>query len=569
MPRIIATIPTDLHSTRLGLPSLLQRTVAGRPALQHTLARLARVKGLAEVVLVHPADQDPTRPFQGLTFSKPVRLFADPQGLTDRHHPMRTAARKWALNAWRGGLGGATCYDELLPASSLFAAMLKHNADAALLVGADWLLIDPDFCQQVIDRHVEHPQAMPMTFTQAPPGLAGIVIARDLMEKLAKTSGATIGQMLSYNPSKPQGDPIGRDVCVQIPGEVRSCAQRFIYDTPATAAMIDWIAARLDARFQHADAAELVALLASLDDETACSFAHLPQMITLELTPRRCATGPITPHHHVHFDRPDMPPDLAERLIGQMGQDADVALTLGGLGDALLHPQWDRIVAAAHHAGVFGIAVETDLLVDQPTLNRLLELPVDVVTVRLNADTAPTYRKVMIENDEQAFSTVIGHLQWLLNERNRRGRQSGSAATEPAHRPTSPGCPWLVPRLIKTADTLTDMEPFFNRWVHFVGHAVIEPATPGCGLMPERSPVCMAPPGRFACRQLAHRMTIHSDGRVPRCDQDWLGRACAGDAATTPLADIWRAMQSVRQAHRLKRWNELELCNTCHEWHRP
>lgn len=98
---------------------------------------------------------------------------------------------------------------------------------------------------------------------------------------------------------------------------------------------------------------------------------------------------------------------------------------------------------------------------------------------------------------------------------------------------------------------------------------MVEPATSGCGLMPELSPVRMDGPVRTACRQVPQRMTIHSDGRVALCDQDWLGRACAGNAAMTPLAEIWQAMRPVRQTHEQGRWGELELCGSCREWHRP
>jgi hypothetical protein len=93
--------------------------------------------------------------------------------------------------------------------------------------------------------------------------------------------------------------------------------------------------------------------------------------------------------------------------------------------------------------------------------------------------------------------------------------------------------------------------------------------TPSGALMPDLSPVGMAPPKRFACRQLTRRMTILSDGTVARCDQDWLGQGSAGNAANTPLIEIWRAMQPVRQAHAAGKWDELELCRPCRQWHRP
>ncbi len=576
MPDTIALIPTRLTTTMLGLPSRVGEVLRGRTVLAHTVARAAKVGPIERIVLLHADGEDPLEQLNTEDVGKPVCGFAHPAMRSYPHQQQHAGARKWSLTAWRGGLGGALCYDELLPVKPMLAAMEHHQAQSALLAGGDWPLVDPVYCQRVLARHLEHPEAMQMTFTQAPPGLSGIAVGRSLIEQMA-SNDATFGQVLAYNPAKPQADPIGRDVCVQIPASVRSCTERFIFDTPATAAMIRWVADQLNDRFPQADAADITDVVRRIDDETACGFASLPQQITLELTPRRRVSGPITPQHHVAMSRRDLSLESARRIVSQMGQDRDIALTLGGLGDALLHESWASIVIAAHEAGVLGIAVETDLLVDEPVLERLLELPIDVIAVRLNADTTATYKKVMDPQDtlNDGFAKVVRNLQWLINRRNRLG-QAVSAATneEPSDdrasdTRSSPGWPWIIQRLIKTADTLEDMETFYDRWVYFAGHAVIDPATSGCGLMPTQSPVQMAPPARKPCRQVAHRMTIHSDGCVAQCDQDWLGRATCGDATKTPLAQIWRSMRSLREAHAQGRWGQLELCGACDEWHRP
>lgn len=543
MPNVIALIPTDLQRGRLGLASRVSHPLAGRSVLARTLDRVARVPGVSKIVLVHPAGQSPRESLGGATFGKPVENFADPAGLSDAYLPMRTAARKWSPHAWRGGLGGMTCYDELLPAAPLLAALREHNADAALLVGADWCLVDPAWCQKVIDLHVEHPEAMQFTFTQAPPGLCGAVAGASLLQQLAENPAATIGQILGYVPSRPQADPIGRDVCVQIPPGIRGCAKRFIYDTPRAAAMIDALGATIDE-----DAAAITDAVSS----AACGFALLPQQVTLELTPVRPVNGPLTPQHYVLLNRPPISLDSALRVVEQVGKAGDVALTLGGLGDALLCPHWDQIVTAARDAGVLSICIETDLHVDKATLHKLVELPVDVVSVRLNADRATNYERLM---GSDRFSNVIGAMQHLFEIRGKRKDKAG--------------VPWMVPRLVKTPDTLEDLEAFFDKWVHYLGHAVIEPATSGCGLMPELSPVNMAPPRRRPCRQIAGRMTVHSDGRVARCDQDWLARGAAGDVTMQELPEIWKSLDGVRARHDAGEWNELDLCGSCHEWHRP
>ncbi len=545
--KVVALIPMDLRQTPLGLPSLLLHRVAGQSILQRTLMRVAQVDAIESIVLVHPVGQAPLSSLDLDLIDKPVRTFAcETPSHTDTQQRSRLAGRKWSLHSWRGGLGSATCYDELLPAAPLADAMKFAQADSALLVGADWPLVDPHWCRQVIIKHLEAPHSMKMVFTQAPPGLAGIALAGDLIENLARNH-AGFGHMLGYVPTKPQADPIGLDVCVQIPPAVRGCARRFIYDTPRSAALLDAIITGGEERSD----AEATCDLASVLD---FSDRFLPQQITLEITPDRLVRGPITPHHYAQFTRPPMAPHHARRIIEELGDAGDIALTLGGLGDALLHPDWQDIVQATRTSRVLGLTIETDLLIEESQLAAILDSPIDVLSVRLNADTAATYERVM---GADRFAAVTRNLQWLLTERRRRGG----------------GLPWIVPRLVKTRQTLPDMESFFDRWMHFTGHAVIEPATTGrtraLPIAPEQSPVLMAPPRRVGCRQLTRRLSILSDGTVPRCDQDWLGEEIIGDTRIASLFEIWRNSRSLRERHAHGRWNELTSCAGCHEWHRP
>ncbi len=558
MPSTIALIPLDLHRTRLGLPAVWSHTLAGLPILHHTLTRLSRIRELDAIVIVHPSSQHVAPLWQGVSLHKPILTHTAEQGLFDRWWGRRTAARKATLAAWRGGLGGTTCYDELLPARPLLQAMQHHDAASALLVGGDWVFVDPELSSKVLALHLEHPDAMSMTFCQAPPGLSGIALSRKPLEQMAD-SDATIGQGLSYNPARPQADPIGRDVCIQVPGSVRSAAHRFIYDTPRAIALLQTVAGRLGDEVVQADALRVTQTANDLGAGTIRSLSSLPTQITLELTPRRSVNGLIVPQHHVRLERADMSVALASRLLEEVARQPDVLVTLGGLGDALLHPQWEAIVTRAAELGVFGLALDTDLLCDTATAERLLCLPLDVVTLRVNADTAPVYAQVM---GDDRFKTVLENMTRLFNGRIARDEKVPGGLWF--------GRPWMVPRFIKTADTLPDMESFFDKWTHFLGHAVIEPATTGCGLAPDLALHNLAPPKRFACRQLSCRMTVHSDGSVALCDQDWLSRGSVGNVNQgLTLAQAWAELGKVYALHEQGRWTEHALCGACREWHRP
>ena len=474
---------------------------------------------------------------------------------------LRPCAARPENGPWAPGAEASaapTCYDELLGGKAIAAAMQQQGADSAVLLGADWPLHDPALSSAVLELHLKHPQAMQMVFNQSPPGLSGVAVGREFAEQLAQTPGSSIGGLMAYQPRKPQADPIGKDFCIQIPPEVRNCGRRFIYDVACGRRLVTAVAAELGATLEDADAVTVVAAVGEVDKKQPDAARGLPREVTLELTPRRLVGGPLVPQSTVHLERGDIPLDVALRIIKQL-EGEDTLLTLGGLGDALLHETWAEVVTAAAKAGVLGICVETDLLVPPEALQKVLELPIDMVSVRLNADTAATYAKVM---GCQRFEEAHKNLIWLLNERNRQAGQGKGRI----------GIPWIVPRLTKTPDTLADIEGFFDRWTHFAGWAVLEGPPPGSGingnLRPDLSVLQMAPPRRRPCRQLARRLTIHSDGHAALCDQDWLGEGSLGQV-NQPLADALAKLQSVSAAHEAGQWDELPLCAGCQEWHRP
>ena len=281
----IALIPTDLEKTWLGLGARLSDSLADRSVLEHTVRRVARIDGVDRIVLVHPKGQDPMPLLNGTSLGKPVLAFADPGGLADPHRLRWVSARKWALGAWRGGLGSATAYDELLPARPLVDAIESHRADSALIVRCDWCLIDPDYAGHILALHLDQPERMQVTFTQAPPGLCGIVTCAEVLRKI-RDHHASFGTILGYNPRAPTVDPIGREVNPPVPASVRDCNRRFIYDTPRSRELIRAICHELGNRFADANAAEVTQTCRTVES-TGCGRALLPQQVSLELTPRR------------------------------------------------------------------------------------------------------------------------------------------------------------------------------------------------------------------------------------------------------------------------------------------
>ncbi|MEQ9454937.1 MAG: SPASM domain-containing protein [Phycisphaeraceae bacterium] len=554
MSRVLAIIPTDVMNGRLGHARDLSDQIAGMTVLEMTVRRVLSIESLDGVVLVYPEGQNPLALLPDDVRER-VQVYADPEGLRDRQTARLVAARKWAVDSWRGGLGFATGFDELLPAGPLARAAETHGAQSVLLVRGDWPLFDTGYARELIELHQTSPEHMKVTLTQAPPGLGPLVMSVPFLTEFAE-HGGNFGSMLGYNSHSPAIDPIGREVTVPISPKVRDCRKRLVYDTPRSIERLRVLEQVFGDRLVTVDADRLVEAIASWErDHPEHLFERLPQQVNLELTPRRPATGPITPQAYVAFERPDLELYLAERLVDQLGEPGDVSLLLGGLGDAMEYPEWDRVVMAAHEAGVMGIGVETDLLSSWSEVEKLLDLPLDLVIVRINADSSETYKKVM----GQEFGVVTDNLQRLFNERRVRRSADGRGNQ----------VPWIVPRLVKVPETLSDMESFFERWLRAGGYAMIQPSCSGCGLMPELSPVPMEPPRRVGCKQLGQRMSVLSDGVVALCDQDWQGRSPLGDARIDSLLTIWRRGAEPKAAHDEGRFHELTICGSCKEWHRP
>jgi hypothetical protein len=560
--RVAAVIPVLPDRSGLGTPRDLARPfLLGATPLRMTLLRLARCRRLAGAILLAD-DPDQARalaagPVPGLAVS--VRR-ADLGPLRQRLRAVGPA-RLWADTCWRGGIGGMTVFDELLDAPLLLEALAAGAEgagrgpalSAALLVGADWALVDPVLCDAVIERHAERPDAHRLAFTQAPPGLCGCVVSRPLAERLAAAwhaggaGAASIATVLSYVPSSPTLDPIASPACVAVDPAVRDAHLRFVPDSPARRSILAGALAGLAEGVLAADARTIAHLVAERAESAAA--AGVPQQLVLEL-----CTGRRTSGRRAHWERGSigaverapMPRGLAERLLVELADTTagapgrpDAAVSFAGAGDPLLHPDLFDLVAAARRAGAGAVHVRTDLLCDHETLDRLLDCGADVISVDLMADSPATYRSIM---GIDRFDRARDNLLRLLEARARAAPAGGLPR------------PWIVPRLTRCDAAYADVESFFDRWLIAAGAAVIDPlplSIPGERIEP------LPRPAGVRRRDLRRRMTVFSDGSVPIGEKDlhagaWVsgGRVggVVGNASSASLATLWRDLWQARRA---------------------
>jgi hypothetical protein len=320
-----------------------------------------------------------------------------------------------------------TVFDELVEPAVASRALEQLGAKAALLVGADWALIDPALCDSVIERHTESPANHRLVFTQAAPGLCGCVIDRELLREIAEGRAkggamASIGGLLSYNPRKPRADAIAKPICVTVDPAVRDLQRRCI-----------------------ADSANGIALCARYGDDTidAATLARRIESDTLfgiqtELTLR--------------VDDSTSPEVVASQ-VAQAGSALAATLDARGLIET---ERLGALVRSARDAGAMYVHVRVEPRRGEDDAAAVLTAAPDVVSVEMHADSSESFHAA---TGRDGYALSLRALEALAN-----------AAQE---RPFDEQM-WIVPRLTKRDGVYGDIESFVDKWTLVFGHAAID-----------------------------------------------------------------------------------------------
>ena len=526
--------PAAVHSA--------SRLFRAKPVLHWTLNRLTRAMELDTLHVACWADQaDAVRAACG---ERDVETIVVGARVPRPQLQAMTAARRWA-DGWRGGLLGGCEFDRGFDAEVARELADRVDVDALLLIDPAAGLVDP----LLIDAMVAHAELNPeseLCFSQAAPGLGGVLVRRALVNRLAIAKLAP-GRMLTYFPDHHGVDPIGKPGCVPIATPVARSTNRFTLDTHRQIERLTRAMQPLNGQLISTGCEELVRRLA--DDPQPDG---LPRDVVLELNTDR-HTKPIYRALGIAgIDRPPMSVELAKSIFDQLAVLDDVRITLAGVGDPLLSPNLFDILDAAALAGVHSIHVETDLVgIPVETVRRLARSNVDVVTVHVPAATPAVYRQVMgVDRWSEAMQNI--------------------AVLEATVAARGDGTPLIVPTFSKLAANLAEMESWYDYWLRRLGHAVIGGASDFAGQMVDPSLTDMSPPQRRPCHRIERRMTILSDGRVASCEQDVLGKQTIGTIGQTPISELWTAgFSPLRACHRSGEWASKPLCGKCREWHRP
>ncbi len=548
--KIIAAIEADFSEGVLGTSPRLTEELLGETILRRTLRRVLAARQVASVHLIVEASQE-----------SPARAAADGLEVTVETHkaarvPWRAliaSGRKWSLDAWRGGLVGATVFDESMHPWVLQALAEREKTEGVVSVPAAAPLLDPELLDRMIEHYEQVHEDVRMTFTQSAPGLAAAIYMPSLLADLAKAS-QPIGRVMAYRPAEPQRDMVMQPCFYSVEAEIAHAVGRCIADTGCAIERITAVLCDAGDGSGDAHVPDAPTVSRWLTDHRYTRVDSLPGEVEIELTTEDpLADSTLRPRGEAVGRRGPMDDETFDRLISELATRDDVRVVLGGFGDPLLHPRWTRCVQRCRQAGLFGIAVRTPAVtLDEQGAATLIDARVDVLNVLIDAATPDTYRRV---HNADHFDQVLANIERVLEGLRRAGQPQ----------------PLVVCEMTKTRDTMDEMERFYDYWIDRTGSAVlVGPSTYGSE-WPNRAVMRMAPPARFPCNRVFARAMVLADGRVTVCDQDFRGQQAVGSLADSSLSALWTAsaMASVRQSHVEGTYAGTPLCPDCQEWHRP
>ncbi|MFT5422880.1 MAG: hypothetical protein ACI89L_000649 [Phycisphaerales bacterium] len=515
--RVEAMIPVDCDYSGLGTRRDLARPVwRDANALRLTVGRLLLTEQLDGITLL-AGEPERVASLLGALANNPKVCIEplDAERLRTRTR-LLGKARLFGAASWRGGVAGLTCYDEALDPEALAPVMDKRRVTAAFVCGPDWSLIDPKLADDLIARHRESPERVPLAFTQAAPGLAGLLIDRATVGRLAAaqpTAGAlaTLGGLLAYIPSAPAGDPIATHACVAVDPIVRDCGRRGIADSSPGIARVAAVLGSIGANWIEADATRIADELRRADHG-----GTVPQRLELEACTGRLSGALVVEP----AERPVLTMRNANRVLRQLAEGrTNAAVTLGGAGDPLGHPGALGLIQLAGECGVPAVHVRTELL-HRVNLAELLDAGPSVISVDLHARTPESYHTI---TGVDRHAEVLQSVQALLKEARARGAFG------------LPSC-WIVPRLTRRDAVLDQIPDWYDGVLTGAQCAVIDPAP----RLRDEQTTPLPLPSAARARLSTEGLTLRSDLSI-----DELGEPLCERLG---LDEAWRRVQRCRRA---------------------
>ena len=109
-------------------------------------------------------------------------------GVRPRRRLLR-CGRKWNLEGWRGSPLGTSWFDEYVEPLNLGRVVDHYRCEGVLCLDGHQAALDVGIASDMVAHQRENEAEARLVFTQAPPGLAGIILRREVTRELLEQDG--------------------------------------------------------------------------------------------------------------------------------------------------------------------------------------------------------------------------------------------------------------------------------------------------------------------------------------------------------------------------------------------
>jgi radical SAM protein with 4Fe4S-binding SPASM domain len=218
-------------------------------------------------------------------------------------------------------------------------------------------------------------------------------------------------------------------------------------------------------------------------------------------------------------------------------------------GESMLHPKFLDMVEETKAAGIGPVDLTTNAMsLTDDSMRRLLEAPIDVIDVSLDAHTKSTYERIRRRGN---FDVVTANLRRLIELRDQLGS------------PTK-----IMTSIIRQKEALNEIEAFQETWGPYVDEVLVRGLNTDLGIVDVSETYFDSGLVRWPCPQFWKRVTINQHGDLRFCVEDWRNAGVVGNVMETSIGEMWRGelYQRFRETHRTGHWNEMTMCKQCMDW---
>jgi radical SAM protein with 4Fe4S-binding SPASM domain len=218
-------------------------------------------------------------------------------------------------------------------------------------------------------------------------------------------------------------------------------------------------------------------------------------------------------------------------------------------GESLLNPHFLDMVEETKDAGIGPVDLTTNAMsLDEEKMRRLLQAPVDVIDVSLDAYTRAAYERIRKRGN---FDVVTANLRRLVELRDELGS------------PTK-----IMTSIIRQKEAEDEVEAFQAHWGEIVDEVLVRGLNTDLGIVNVTETYFREDLVRWPCPQFWKRVTINHDGEIRFCVEDWRNHGVVGNLRESTIAEIWQSAlyQRFRELHAGGRWNEMSMCAKCMDW---